>query len=155
MVAVLITTGKEPDALSRRIARALFLAVPGSSLEWRGKRTMQSLLSLAKKRRFSRLCAIYKEQGKPRSISFLSLGEEGWKWMSPRIIVKKAKAARLARLPQSQSLLAKGAKAKTLLYLLGAQNWEEPGSSITAGAKKLSLFLGKGKLLEMDVSYEK
>ena len=156
---MLITTGRNPGREGRLIARALFLSFPGSRLEGRGRRTLSSLLSSARKRRFSRACTIYREQGKPCSISFISLGNEGeWERLSPEVRIKSLSAFPLPRkIPQSACLSIKGAKAAVLRRLADAPPCEEgegPSSAITAGASKISFSLQGKRIMELGVSYE-
>jgi len=159
---MLITTGRNPDSASRAIARALHLAVPESRLEGRGRRTLSSLLSRARKLHFSRICTIYKAEGKPCSISFISLGADGgWAWLSPRIIVTKVTAAvaqgnRLRNLPQSGCIAISGPKSGILRGLFGLETQDcGPESRIIAAASKITVASGGTKLLELGVRYEK
>ena len=159
MIPVLITTGKGPDRVSRAIARAFSLAVPESRLEPRGKRTMAALLAKARRLHLTRLCAIYRSQGKPSTISFLKVGDDGsWERLAPVIFVGKASFA--AKFPkaaaQSRCLSITGTKAKALSALVSPKNsCEETGSRIIAGAKKLSISVGRKKIMELGVSYGK
>jgi len=153
---LLITTGKKPDRLTREIAKALAAAVPGSRLENRGRRSLSQLISRAKALRFSRLCAIYKERGKPHAIAFLSTEGKGWEWLSPKIIISKA--ALHLRLSKTQSccLEINGPKKASLLQLISPAN--SPGgkeSEIKASQKKITVAMHGKKALELEVSYEK
>ena len=156
---MLITTGKGPDRVSRSIARAFSLAVPESRLEPRGKRTMAALVAKARRLHLTRLCSIYRSQGKPSTVSFLKIGDDGsWERLAPVILVGKASFA--PKFPkaasQSRFLSITGTKAKALSALVSPKNsGEETGSRIIAGAKKLSISIGKKKILSMDVSYGK
>lgn|GEM_PF-1509617 len=161
---MLITTGKAPDAVSRAIARALWLAVPESRLEFRGKRSLSSLVSLARKKHQTRICSVYLAHGKPSSLSFLSVGDDGsWARLSPSIAVKKVvfsgttRAGVEAKDGQSQRVAITGAKAKPLSRLLSPANPQdrETGSRIIAGARTLSIFVGKKRMLSLGVAYEK
>lgn len=154
---MLITTGKNPGRISRRIAQALQAAVPGAALEYRGRRSVASLLSKARKRHFSRLCAIHEENGKPSAISFLSLGQEGgWRRLSPTIMVHSAVPALAIPRKQSRSVKISGAKKAALQKLLdpSASGWETE-SSISASTKKIALFCGKKRVLLLGVGYGK
>jgi rRNA maturation protein Rpf1 len=157
---VLITTGKGPDRETRLSARALFLAVPGSRLENRGKRTLVSMVKKAQKLHYSRVCAVYKDRGHPCTLAFIRLdGPEEWEWLTPILNIRKVKFAsqQPRAMRQSARLEISGSRAKTLNLLLAPRNAseDEAESSITAGAKSLSILLGKRKLLELGVSYEK
>lgn len=160
MIPVLITTGKNPSRVSRAIALAFGIAVPESRVEFRGKRTLSSLITRAQKLHFTRLCAIHSESGKPSHIRFMEIADDGeWGWLSPAISITSAKPA--GRMPkktaQSSRLSISGAKAKVLSRLLSPRNSqdEEAGSKITAGARALSISVGKKKILSLGVSYEK
>lgn len=157
MMSVLITTGKKPGKKSRAIARALFLMVPGSRLEFRGKRTLSALIKKAKRFHFSRLCTIYREEGKPSEIRFLSLEENLPGWLSPTLQITSVETAeKLPRKGQSQHVKITGAKARTLAKLLSLSvppEGEETGSRLIASSNSLSLFLGNKKLAKIGVSY--
>lgn len=160
VIPVLITTGKNPDRISKAIALAFCRAVPESRVEFRGKRTLASLVARAQKFRYTRLCAIHNESGKPSSIRFLEIADDGaWNWLAPAISITSAKPA--GRMPkksaQSRKLSVTGAKAKALLRLISPRNPvdEDVGSKINAGARSLSVFVGKKKILSLGVSYEK
>lgn len=162
MVAVLITTGKKPGKGIRAIAKALFSAVPASCLEGRGSRTLASLISRAKKRHLDRVCAIYSEDGKPSHIAFLSLENEGHHWLSPKIKIKSVAASpsiskTKAKKGQAAGIKITGAKAATLSALLGAASSkrDEPISTMSASASKITIFSDGRKTLELGVAYEK
>jgi len=157
VVQLLITTGKNPDRLSRLIAHALFASIPGSDLEFRGKRSLLSLVLKARKKHYSRLCAIHKEEGKPSSLSFISLDDEGgWERLSPSIAIKNVSAAKSFPKKQSQCVEFSGAKKAVLGRLLDPRNsCGEPESKIIAGAAKISILYGRKKLLELGVAYAK
>ena len=86
---MLVTTGRNPGREGRAVARAISLCFPGSILEGRGRRALASLLSRARKLHFSRLCTVYRGQGRPCSISFISLcsGPE-WERLAPEVRIK-------------------------------------------------------------------
>lgn len=160
MIPVLFTTGKKPNRAARAIARALSLAVPESALESRGKRTLASLISKARKRHFTRLCSVYCSQGKPSEIEFLAIADDGsWGRLAPKITVKTSSFAPKFPRAQSTCLTMSGAKAKSLSRLFSPKNHgadgEENGSRIVAGAKTLAVFMGKKKIASLGVSYEK
>ncbi|VVC01483.1 Uncharacterised protein [uncultured archaeon] len=154
---MLVTTGKKPDAASRSIAQALFLSVPGATMENRGSRPLSALISKAKKRRFTRLCTIYREEGRPSTIAFLSLSDAGFEWLSPKIeITKVAALPPKKRMQQATELRIKGAKAKALQKLIEPLNQSGgQAATITAGARKLTIHLGRKKILELGVEYAK
>lgn len=155
---MLITTAKDPDALCRRIARAIYLATPGSRLEFRGKRTLAALVSKARKKRFERVCAIYHAQGKPSEIRFLEIGMRDWRWMAPHLAITKVLHAPAMKggISQSFGLQIRGTEAKTLQKLLSIKGKpEEAQSSISSSASKISFKLGNKKLLELGVRYGK
>lgn len=157
MVAVLITTGKNPSESSRAIARALHLAIPHSMLEFRGSRTLDALIAKARKRHFSRVCSIYSKQGKPHSLSFLSIRDDGgWERLKPVFIMEKAQLPPIAaKIPQSCSLKITGANAKAARHLFSPSNDEycEQTSRIVAGRGTLALYVGKRKILSLGVKY--
>ena len=160
MIPVLITTGKNPDSNSKAIALAFHMAVPESRVEFRGKRTLSSLVSRAQKLHFTRLCAIYNEKGKPSTLRFLEIGDDGeWEWLSPTIAVSSSQTFGKMPLKKSQScnLSITGTKAKVLSRLLSPLNSKDkgPDSKITAGARSISVHVGKKKILSLGVSYEK
>ncbi len=157
---LLVTTGKKPDFLQKLIANALFLSVPESLLEGRGKRTIVSLLKKAHRLHFSRICTLSKREGGASEMSFLSLEEDGgWQRLSPTIIAQYAVACeekKAWRQAQSRSLKLAGTKRAALQRLLLPLNADSgPVSSITAGASTLSFKLGKTELLKLGVKYEK
>ena len=155
---MLITTSKSPSPACRRIARAFFLAVPESALEFRGKRTLSALASKARKKRFARICAIYQQKGMPSQIRFLETGERGWEWLSPHILITKIThaPAHKGSLSQSAGLKIAGSKARALRLLLDQSGKpEEAQSEIISSAGGLSVKLGAKKLLELGVKYEK
>ena len=155
---MLITTGKNPDDSVRRLSRALFLSIPGSRLEGRGRRTLHSLLSRAARLRFARACVIYSAQGRPATISFLSLsGPSRWKWLSPRLTVKSAKMGRFGGRQQAAALSITGAKKATLRRLLDPVRQDSGGvsSSLAADRGKLSFSIGGKTIAALVVSYEK
>ena len=154
---MLITTGRNPSRECRAIASALSSAVPGSLNYGRGRRSLSSLLSLASKKRYGRICTIYKAEGAVCCISFLSLGSEGeFAWLSPKILVCKVQFSQKAKGEQSSAVSIKGAKAALLRRLLGIRAARgETDSKITAGASKITVECEGQKLLEMGVSYEK
>ena len=155
---MLITTAKDPDALCRRIARAIYLATPSSHLEFRGKRTLASLVSKARKKRFERVCAIYHSRGKPSEIRFLEISMRDWCWMVPHLSITKILHAPAMKgsISQSVGLQIKGTKAKVLRQLLSIKGKpEEAQSSISSSASKITFKLGNKKLLELGVKYEK
>jgi rRNA maturation protein Rpf1 len=158
VIEVLITTGKKPDSKARLIARALSLSIPGSRLEGRGARTLSSLVSKAAHLHFNRLCAIYKEEGKPHSLSFMEVeGKNQWKWLSPRISITKISIAPKgkAKLQQSACLAISGTKAAALSSLISpANSSDETESKISASAKKITIAVANKKLLELGVKYE-
>ncbi|VVC02085.1 Uncharacterised protein [uncultured archaeon] len=155
---VLITTGKKPDRKARLIAKALFLSMPGSRLEGRGGRTLASLASKAAHLHFNRLCAIYKEEGRPHSLSFMEIGGKNqWRWLSPKISITKVSVSPKgkAKLRQSACLRITGTKAAALSALASPLNSsDETESRLAASAKKITIALGNRKLLEMGVKYE-
>ena len=156
---MLITTGRNPGREGRALARALFLSFPGSRLEGRGRRTLASQLSRARKLCFSRVCTIYNEQNHPCSISFISLGNAGeWKRLSPVVRIRSVRAFPFPKkTPQSSCLLIKGSRAPVLRRLADApacEQGDEPGSAITASASGISLSLQGKKIMELGVSYE-
>ncbi len=158
LVRMLITTGKSNGKSNRAIASALFLATPGSLFWGRGKRTLAALVRQAKKKRFSRICAIYSRGKAGQSINFLSLEGGQTRWLSPKIVVQTLSAPKRAHLPRSSSLALSGPKAKVLRRLMGFCPRAKAGrckSKISASAKKLSFFIGGKKALELGVSYEK
>lgn len=162
MIAVLITTGKKPGKESSAIAKAIFSTVPASCLEGRGSRTLASLVLRARKQRMDRVCAVYSEDGKPSHITFLSLENGGWHWLSPKIKIKSVAvsipASRAkAKKEQAAGIKINGTKAATLRALLGsaASNRGEPLSIITASASKITIFSEGRKTLELGVAYEK
>lgn len=159
LVQVLITTGKKPAIACRSIARAIFLSVPGSRLEFRGKRSLGSLIKKARLAHFSRVCAIYQENGKPSQIAFLSIEGPSPEWLSPKIGITSAKSAKkMPRRGQSSFLKLTGSKSRALQKLLcppRPPEGTETGSSISAGAKTISFSLGKQKLATLGVSYAK
>jgi len=149
---VLITTGRNPDAASRLIANALFLAVPGSRLENRGQRSLSFLASKAKKLHFERLCTIYRQENSPKQILFMSVGKQE-KWLSPKLTIIKCSAKKL-KANQSLCIKIKGTKAKAMQRLIMPKNSsDEPESALLCTAKKLVLFIGKRKILELGVKY--
>lgn len=156
---MLITTGKKPDLLSRLVARALFLCIPGSCLEGRGKRTLSSLVKKAGKRHFARIASINKKEGGASEISFISLdGNGNWRRLTQRILISYAVACKERgewRKNQSCSLRVSGAKRAALMELLAPlQSDAGCESRITAGAKSITLKLCKTDLLILGVSYE-
>ena len=155
---MLITTGRDPGTEGRSVARALFLSFPGSRLEGRGRRTLASQLSRARKLHFSRVCTIYREQNHPCSISFISLGNSGeWERLSPEVRIRSIRAFPFPkRTLQSACLSIKGAKAAVLRRLADAPACEpgEPASAISAGASEISFSLQGKKIMELGVSYE-
>ena len=155
---MLITTGKNPDSLQKLIAKALFLATPGSRLEGRGKRTIASLVEHARLLRFSRLCIIGRTQDGASELSFLSLDSPSWSRLSPTIVANygvACKDRKAWKVEQSISLAVKGTKRKTILNLLGIEEGDEPDSSITADSKAISFKLAKNELLKLGVAYGK
>ena len=155
---MLITTGKNPSQECRALARALFCVLPHSVLEGRGKRSLSSLITKARKKRMGSICAIYREEGGQHSLSSLSLSETGYDWLSPKILVEKITLH--SPLPkksegQSSSVKITGARAKEVRGLFGAEpTGDEPESAISAGAKSISLSFRKKKLITLGVSYE-
>lgn len=156
---MLVTTGRNPGREGRAVARAISLCFPGSILEGRGRRALASLLSRARKLHFSRLCTVYRGQGRPCSISFISLcsGPE-WERLAPEVRIKSISASPLPRkIPPSSCVSIKGAKAAALRALSGAPACE-PGdehcSEISASASKISFSLHGKRIMELGVSYE-
>ena len=153
---MLITTGKKPDAISRRIAHLLSFIVPGAHLENRGNRTLSSLILKARKKRYPRVCTVYKAQGKPATSAFLSLTDDGFSWLSPKIQIEKAvfHSAISRKFISATQLEIRGTKKSVLQELFAPVSYSEKcPSTIKAGAKKLSFFLGRKKMLELDVKY--
>ena len=159
MVQVLITTGKKPGIACRAIARAIFLAAPGSRLEFRGKRPLGSLIKKARLAHFTRVCTIYQEEGKPSQLAFLSLEGQAPEWLSPKIKIASASfAEKMPRRGQSSSVKITGAKARTLQKLFCPPKPPEgtgAGSSISAGTNSISFSLGRQKLATLGVFYAK
>ncbi|VVB99994.1 Uncharacterised protein [uncultured archaeon] len=154
---MLITTGRNPDAISRAIAQALGAAIPRSIVEGRGRRTLSGIISKARKKRFPRVCTIYKVEGKPCAISFLSVDEKGWKRLSPQLQITSAKAFAKAGREQSSCLEISGTKASALKQLLSVmenEEGDEPESKITAGASKITIHVHGKRLIELGVKYE-
>jgi hypothetical protein len=155
---VLITTGKNANKISKRLAAGLSLAIPHSRFEARGKRTMEKLLALATKRHYGRLCTISEENGKPALISFLSIGMDGkWSRLCPKIKIASLKfaSAKQIRSPRSAAISFSGAKKKTLQSLFGIEGKaeEEPESEISSSATMLQVKLSGKKLLALGVKY--
>ncbi len=173
---MLITTGKNPGIFSREIAMALASAVPGSRVEFRGKRTLSSMISKARKLHFNRVCSIGSAEGKAASLSFLKIGDDGsWERLSPKISIrgvaavasaKKTGARKAGARPASAHakpvprlcLKITGTKAKTLVALISPSNSQDAGPSecsrMAAGAKTISVFVGKKKIISIGVAYE-
>lgn len=138
------------------MAAILSLCVPGSRLENRGQRPFSSLVQKALKFRFSRVCTIHKEQGKPATIAFLSIDENGFEWLTPKLRIEKVAflAAAERKTPQATMISIKGAKRAALQKLLSPINIsEERTASITAGAKAISFSMGRKKMLTLGVKY--
>ncbi len=154
---MLITTGRNPPRECRAIASALGSALPGSLNYGRGRRSLSSLVSLASKKRFGRICTIYRGKGELCRISFLSVGARGeFSWLSPKILVRKLLFSKKAKGEQSSGVLVKGPKVAILRRLLGVKAARgETDSKITAGASKITVEYKGQKLLEIGVSYEK
>ena len=154
---MLLTTGKGKGIAIRQVARALFCAVPSSKLEGRGKRSLSSLLSKARKQHGGRLCVIYTDKEAACEIAFLqSDAQAGFEWLSPRILVRKILFAAPGKYPTSSCLKLSGAKARALSGLLPPQECEgEFESEIKAGATSISIFVHGKTVLRAGVSYEK
>ncbi len=158
---MLFTTGKNADSFSKQIAYVLYAAIPCSSFEPRGKRTLAALIAKAQKKHFARICTIYKEEGKPASLSFISLDESGsWERMKPEIAISKAKFFSKDKHKRFQSACLKitGANSKTIksLFALGeCVSDDEPESQIAAGASKITISIKGKKVLELGVKYGK
>lgn len=152
---MLVTTGKSPGAASRRIAGILSLSIPLSRSENRGSRSLSSLISRAAKSRFARLCTVYKEQGNPATIAFLSL--DGNEWLSPKIKIEKVIfISKQQKLPQAGRLSIKGSKKAVLQKLISPVSTDgDVQSTINAGAKSISFYIRRKKMLSLGVSYEK
>jgi rRNA maturation protein Rpf1 len=139
----------------------LSAAIPGSSFEPRGKRTLAALITKAQKKHFSRICTICNEEGKPAFLSFISLGEDGsWERMKPGISIKSANffSKEKHKRFQSCSLEVTGTKAKAIKNLFAFEENapdDEPESKISAGADKLGISIKGKRALELGVKYGK
>jgi len=156
VLRLLITTGKNPDSLQKLIAKALFLATPGSRLEGRGKRAIASLVEHARLLRFSRLCIIGRTQDGASEISFLSVGTSSWSRIPPAMVANygiACKDGKAWKQEQSVSLAVRGARRKTILNLLGVEEGDWQGSQIKAEAKSIIFRLGPIELLKLGVRY--
>lgn len=158
---VLFTTGKNAHSFSKHIAYVLRAAVPGSSFEPRGKRSLAALISKAQKKHFTRICTIYNEEGKPALLSFLSLDENGnWERIKPEITIKNTKffSKDKHKRFQSSCLKVTGAKSKAIKSLFALDECasdDEPESQIAAGASKFTISIQGKKTLELGVKYGK
>ncbi|MEM2138334.1 MAG: hypothetical protein QW568_04565 [Candidatus Anstonellaceae archaeon] len=157
---LLITTGKNAAKISKRLAAELSLAIPHSRFEARGKRTMEKLLALATKRHYSRLCTISEENGKPATMSFLSIGMNGeWSRLSPTIRITSLKFAspKQIRNPRSSAMLLSGTKKKTLQSLFGLEGDDEGKheSEISSSATMMQVRLSGKKILTLGAKYAK
>ena len=154
---MLITTGKNADSNSRLIAKALFLCVPGSRILWRGRRTLRSMVSKARKQHMTRLCVIQKNSGEGHSLGVLQIGTASWSWLSPAIEITAVSSPKIAKkLKQSTCLKITGKRSKDLGALISHCNSNEKAESrISATSKRISFHLSNIKLLSLGVSYEK
>lgn len=157
MVGVLIATGKRPSRTIRLIAQALRAAIPASRLEFRGQRSISSMVAKARKKGFSRFCVISKKGGKAAHLSFFTLSEKGWGRLSPQISVTSASFPSKPPKTQPQSLAISGGKAKKLASLINCAAPKDGGqeAKITALAGRISILIGSKRIATLGVKYEK
>ncbi|MCX8197905.1 MAG: hypothetical protein N3F07_01780 [Candidatus Micrarchaeota archaeon] len=159
---MLITTSKKPSLSSKKLARVLFAAIPGSSLEFRGKRSLERLMLKAKKSKMARLCAIYQKNGEPCQLRFMRISEGECSWLGDSISIRKVFRLKMPKRGQkAASLRIAGSMSGKLRRLFGISSQagqecrEKAEAAVKSSASRLSVMLDGEKMLELGVRYVK
>lgn len=150
---MLVTTSRYSPSALRGLAKAFAIAFGGAYFA-RGKKTMLSLVSEARKNGHSRICVAM-----PGTLEFISVDELGnWEWLEG-IIVVKSSAFDGKRLCACCRIA--GSDAEKLAGLLDFEQDEKADAEAVAEAGIIKLFVPAGDsavasaIFEMEVSYER
>ena len=88
-----ITTSRKPSANTRILARTISSFISGE-YDNRGKKSIESIVSIAQKAGHTRAIIISETKGNPNRLRFISIPEkslpesqkEGWEWLEPEIL---------------------------------------------------------------------
>ncbi|MFA6531225.1 MAG: hypothetical protein WCT31_05825 [Candidatus Micrarchaeia archaeon] len=157
---MLATTSRYSPQALRDFAKAFAIAFGGAYVA-RGKKTIDSLVSEARKKGHSRICVAM-----PETIEFISVDElENWKWLDEVIVVKSKSFSAKGVFPCREIT---GSDSGKLIELLDFEPDEKAELEIIAEAGKIKLIISdsdksEGNSIpanfgpvkfEMDVSYE-
>ncbi|MFH1448620.1 MAG: hypothetical protein ABIG39_07195 [Candidatus Micrarchaeota archaeon] len=147
-----LSSSRKPSLTTKRLCRALSKLLPRGAYENRGKKSIDSIVSRARKLGKSRVLLIYEDNGNPEKIIFMQVGKD-WGWLSPEIMISK-----LGVIPQSiqrsNSLKLSGPMASKLSHLFNLEtSADETDCSLLLGKTMWSFYIHKRKLFSFGVLY--
>lgn len=77
----IITTSRGASKKTLKLAKSLSLLIPDSIFERRGKKNIEKLVEIGRKKGHSRIVILSEEGGEPARLSFISLDETKWSWL--------------------------------------------------------------------------
>jgi hypothetical protein len=147
-----LTTSRKPSLTTKRLCRVLARLLPRGTYENRGKKSIEDVVSRAKKLGKSRVLLIYEHKGNPDKMTFMEIGKE-WNWLSPEIRIEK-----LGKLPilnsRTNHIKLDGEMEEKLENLFNLEEPKDDGETILGlGIDSWSFYSGKKKVFSFGVSY--
>jgi hypothetical protein len=146
-----ITTGKKRSMATKSLCATLSRLFPSAIYVPRGKKGIEDIIEKARILGKDRICFIYDKEGKPHSLTFISVNK-GWRWLSPKIIITRYPIPR--RLPaQCENIKITGPLRKELAHLLSPKKREGEEILLHASPAELAFYKDKKKIFFLKVKY--
>ncbi len=145
---MLVSTARYSDRGSRELAQAFALCT-GSAYSARGKKTVEKLVSDARKRGENTLTLVSENE-----ISFISISHSGWEWKTP---VLRIRGYKILGVEESEIGTFEGADSSVFEALFGFEPYYSGETVVSAGNGKLKFINEDKEMLEIDyeVKHEK